>query len=338
MDIGARFTSAAFALLLMMLVVGGPLFFSSCGGTSSDGTTDLTMAVLPSDAAVPLFVAQDKGIFAASGLNVTLQQYATGPMAVDALINNEADIAGTAEYALVPRAFAKADISAIGSLDRAFNVFLVGSTAAGITKAADLKGKRIGATVGTLLEFYLSRFLTLQGVDTRDVTLVNMTPAQTVDAMTSGEIDAAVTNEPFVTQIQQRLTSGTVKWSVQAGQANFALLMCRNDWIKAHPELVERFLKSLVQADAFVVDHPAEAKAILRDREGTDGAYVESIWSELEFAVSLDEPLVLALEDEARWTAAKSSPPATANPNFLDFIYADGLKAVQPDAVTIAAK
>ncbi len=306
-------------------------------GSSTTGKTDLTMGYLPSDAAVPLFVAQDKGMFAANGLDVTLKQYATGPTAIDALIGGEVDIAGTAEYALVPRAFTNADISAIGSFDRAFNVFLVGSTAAGVTKEGDLKGKRIGVAAGTLLEFYLSRFLTLQGIDARDVTLVNLTPAQTVDAMANGEIDAAVTNEPFVTQIQDRVTSGTVKWSLQAGQANFALLVCRNDWAKQHPELVQRFLKSLVQADVFVVDHAAEAQTILADHEGTDIAYVEGIWSEHQFSVSLDQSLVLALEDEARWTAETSGSGATI-PNFLDFIYTDGLKAADPDAVTIVGK
>ena len=94
-------------------------------------------------------------------------------------------------------------------------------------------------------------------------------------------------------------------------------------------------------------ESPEQAKAVLRDRGGHDAyfvtrgedrrRYVDKVWGQHQFAVSLDQSLILALEDEARWTAETSGSGATI-PNFLDFIYADGLKAVQPDAVTIVGE
>ena len=48
---------------------------------------------------------------------------------------------------------------------------------------ADLKGKRIGVALQTIAEFYLGRFLALNGIGLPEVTLVDVKPAQFVDAL-----------------------------------------------------------------------------------------------------------------------------------------------------------
>lgn len=43
----------------------------------------------------------------------------------------------------------------------------------------------------------------------------------------------------------------------------------------------------------------------------------------------------LALEDESMWAMTNRLTAATKLPNYLDFIYLQGLRAVKPDAVRI---
>jgi NitT/TauT family transport system substrate-binding protein len=62
---------------------------------------------------------------------------------------------------------------------------------------------------------------------------------------------------------------------------------------------------------------------------------METVWSQNQFSLSLDQSLVAAMEDEARWMIANGLTSETEVPNFLDYIYMDGLQAVKPEAVNI---
>jgi NitT/TauT family transport system substrate-binding protein len=62
---------------------------------------------------------------------------------------------------------------------------------------------------------------------------------------------------------------------------------------------------------------------------------METVWPRYQISLSLDQSLILAMEDEARWMIANDLTNETQVPNFLDSIYIDGLEAVKPDAVNI---
>jgi len=47
--------------------------------------------------------------------------------------------------------------------------------------------------------------------------------------------------------------------------------------------------------------HPNETKAIIQRRLQYDDAYMATVWPENQFSLSLDQSLILAMEDEARW-------------------------------------
>jgi len=64
-------------------------------------------------------------------------------------------------------------------------------------------------------------------------------------------------------------------------------------------------------------------------REKYDDAFMEAFWSEYHFSLSLDESLTVALEDEARWMIKNNRTKRKTVPDFRDYIYLDGLKAVK---------
>jgi NitT/TauT family transport system substrate-binding protein len=51
--------------------------------------------------------------------------------------------------------------------------------------------------------------------------------------------------------------------------------------------------------------------------------------------VTLDQSLILAMEDEARWMIANNLTNATEVPDFRNYIYEEGLRAVRPGSVNI---
>jgi ABC-type nitrate/sulfonate/bicarbonate transport system substrate-binding protein len=110
------------------------------------------------------------------------------------------------------------------------------------------------------------------------------------------------------------------------------------DWIASHPAVLERFVKSLSQAEDFLVHHEAEAKAIVERRLGLDDASLAALWPQYVFSLSLDQTMIIAMEDEARWMMGAGLAETRPMPNYLDFIYIDALKSVKPSAVTIPGK
>jgi NitT/TauT family transport system substrate-binding protein len=64
-------------------------------------------------------------------------------------------------------------------------------------------------------------------------------------------------------------------------------------------------------------------------------SYIATVWADNEFTVSLDESQVLAMQNEARWLISNNLTNATSVPNFLNYIYVNGLESVKSSAVNI---
>jgi len=62
---------------------------------------------------------------------------------------------------------------------------------------------------------------------------------------------------------------------------------------------------------------------------------VNAIWPDHELSVQLDQSLITAMEDQARWMIANNLTAETLVPNFLDYTYEDALKAIKPDGVKV---
>lgn len=281
-----------------------------------------------------IFIAEKQGFFANNGLDVTLKPYDTGPSAVGALLKGEVDIAGTAEYPFVHLVLDKEPVRILSSVDRFENNLIVARKDSGIAKIADLKGKRIGVARQTNNAFYLGRLLLLNHIQPEDVVLVDLKPGQFQQAIAGGEVDALIAWQPYVYQIQQAVP-GVSTWPAQSSQMVYGLMVSRDAWIADHPGTVVNYLKSLVQAEAYLIQNPDQSKSIVQDRLQYDDSYMNAIWADHHFSLTLDHSLIVAMNDEARWMINNQPVPGVQPPDFLAAIYLDAMNTVKPDAVEI---
>ncbi len=297
----------------------------------------INVAYSPFESVTLFWVAQDQHFFSQNDLNVTSHEYNTGSGALDGVLNGEADIVvGTTEFPFTARVLNQARISTIGSISKSEFTYLVGRADRGINEVSDLKGKTVGTTFGTIAHFYLGRFLELNGLNIQDVNLVDLkTPSEWVDAVVNGSVDAVATAQPYADLAKDGLGDNAVVWSIQSSQPLYAQAIAANEWISNHPDLVTRFLNSLSLAEDFVINHPAEAKAIVKNQLSLSDAYMDKVWSQNQFSLSLDQSLLLAMQDEAQWLISNNLTNATSIPHFTDYVYVDGLKSVKPGAVNI---
>jgi NitT/TauT family transport system substrate-binding protein len=327
-----RLVPSTFALIaLAATLLGLSASHTACTGKRES----LSIGTAPLESSALIFIADHQALFAGNGIDVTVRDYDTGAASLDGLVKREVDLAVPAEYALVGKAFNKDKIRALASIDKAQYFNLVARQDQGIASITDLKGKKVGVVRKTIAEFYLGRLLELHGMNVGQVTLVDVNIAQSEAAISSGYIDAIISRPPYVSPIQERLGANAVLWPAQSNQALYAILIGRNDWIVEHPELVRRLFRSLIQAEDYLIRHSAEAKAIVQKRLKLDDAYMAAVWSQNQFSLSLDQSLVLAMEDEARWMIKNDLTTEKQVPNFLDYIDEGGLKVAKPEAVNV---
>jgi NitT/TauT family transport system substrate-binding protein len=326
-----------FVILPSLVCVLTTSFISlSCSNGRFTGTAEsLTIGTMANAGDTLIFIADEEGYFAANGLDVTLKTYDSGLAATNMMLEGEADLAYATEFVVAGKALQKTGISIVATYSKNETVVIAGQKEHGIEHISDLKGKRIGLARGTINEFYLGRLLDLNGISTADVTLVDTKLTQLADALSNGSVDAVVAGSRNIYPIIQQQGSQVFTWPAHSGQPAYGTLVGKNDWITRHAEPVKRLMVSLAQAENYILRHPVEAKALVQKRLNYDDAYMASVWSEYQFFLSLDQSLITAMEDEARWLIGNNLTPEKQVPNFLYFTYEDSLKTVKPEAVSI---
>jgi ABC-type nitrate/sulfonate/bicarbonate transport system substrate-binding protein len=323
---------------LVFVRLGAVIALGSLLGCSAR-TERIDVAYAPFETTALVWIADDQGLFGENHLDVAFHEYDTGAGALAAVLNGEAGIAvGASEFPMAVQVLQGSSPRAIASIARSELIGIVARRDRGIEEVADLKGKRVGTTKGTIAEFFLGRFLEIHGLSMRDVTLVDLkTPDSWVDAVVAGDVDAVVTAEPSAASAKARLGENAVTWSAQSNQPLYALAISTDNWLEAHSEATGRFLEALAQAEEFAVRDPAQAQAIVQKRLSLTPAPMPAVWARNEFALTLDQSLIATMEDESRWLISNELTSAASVPDFADYVRQDPLRAVRPNAVNIVS-
>jgi NitT/TauT family transport system substrate-binding protein len=280
-----------------------------------------------------VYIAEDQGYFEENGLEVTIKDYGSGKAAADALLAGEADISTSADFVFVSNSFDHADLRVFGTVATAQVKELVARKDKGITTIDDLIGKKIGVTKKSGAEFLLGVFLIFNALSYEDVELVDLKPSEIVEAISNGDIDATFTWDPYLYNIKKELGDNAISWP--GGQDFYFVLITKEDWIENNPAAAERFIKSVLEAEDYIKDNPEEAKEFVKNRFDYESDYMDYSWPKQEFAVILEQAMLIAFEDQARWRIKNKLTEATEVPNYLDYIYLDALEKVKPEAIGI---
>jgi ABC-type nitrate/sulfonate/bicarbonate transport system substrate-binding protein len=324
------------AVVILVLAISLSSFFYLDSQTPYKGKMEtVTLGIYASEYSSLIYIANDQGFFSNNGIKLDLKNYTSGASAVKGILNGEVDIATASEFVVVNSAIKNESIYALGTVSKYLNLYLVARTDLGIHSISDLMGKRIGVALGSSNQFYLGRFLDLNGIKPNQVTHVNVNFVDTPNELANGTIDAAITFQPYIGQIQSTLGDKIVMWPAQADQFGYFEAICKQDWAISNPDLAARFLKSIVQAENFNIIHRDQAIAIVARDLNYTNSYVESVWPNYQFTVTLDQSFIVLMQDEARWLISNNLTNTTTTPNFTNYVYPDGLKSVKPDAVNI---
>jgi NitT/TauT family transport system substrate-binding protein len=223
----------------------------------------------------PLLVDEDKGFYRAQGIAL---QYVPGAGSADAIRNilsGQADVAFSDPLTFFAAVDKGEKLRAIYDIypQNVFNV--VSLKGSGITKPADLKGRKIGVySLASGTRQGLQVLLQSAGLTEADVTVV-VTGLLNFAPLMQGQVDAtAATDTGLLIGRRRGLPEVNVMEVGKVMPVSSDLFVVREDTYQARRAALQRFLRGYRDAAAWMIARPEEAAqlAVKRAIDGSDPA------------------------------------------------------------------
>ena len=228
----------------------------------------------------PIFVAQERGYFAARGLDVEIVAPADPNDPPKLVAAGRADIAVSYQPQLYVQVAAGLPLTRFGTLIATpLNTLLVLEDGP-VKSIADLKGRKIGFSVGGFEDALLRAMLARHGLSLDDITLVNVNFSLS-PALLAGQVDAVIgAYRNFeLNQMDIEGYRGRAFYVEEHGVPSYDELI-----LVANPEhmdraVLRRFLDALEDGVQYLVNHPEESwKLFIRGRSELDDELNRRAW------------------------------------------------------------
>jgi NitT/TauT family transport system substrate-binding protein len=251
-----RVAAAASSCILVLTLA------SACGtarsntsdvGSSGLEKTNLVVGAVPVEASTPLYLAVERGIFAAHGLHVTIKPIISTSDAVPQLMNGTFDVEVgqlTTYVAAQAEGLGQFRVIAAG-LEMGADVDQIVTVNPQVANPGNLAGKVIAENAATgdgelLTDAVLSNY----DISPAQVTYKVIPFAKMGAALSAGRVDAAYCAEPYCSEMEQQigatdiadLDQGTVQGLLLGGYAVTA------EWMRKYPHTAAAFAASIDEA------------------------------------------------------------------------------------------
>lgn len=296
----------------------------------------LTIAVPRQLSSGAVFVARDHGDFADRSLAVDVRSYTLGKQALQAVLDDQADLALVADVPFMLASRRGAPIAAVATVFASRQAMaLVGRRDRGIGGLADIGGKSVGTVKGTNAEYFLDLLIGTSIRNGAAPVILQLQPDQVGVALDGTSVDAVTAWNPLLANILRQQGDNAVVMRIPDLFVFRFLLVGKRSFIEANPAVVRSTLQALSQAINYIQQQPAPAQALIAAAVGLQPQQLHASFRTEDFTLSLDQSLLLSLEDQTRWAVRKGLVDAGPAPNYLEAIDLRPLAAAVPDAVTI---
>ncbi|MFM9969332.1 MAG: ABC transporter substrate-binding protein [Burkholderiales bacterium] len=305
-------------------------------GYSKMSAAAVTIALPIRINSAPVLIASSRGLFKKSGLDVVSQPFLLGRDALQSLLDGKAELALAAETPVMLALLGGRDISILAGIYHGRRtVAILTRNDRGINQLADLKGKSIGVTKGTNHAYFLAAMLSVSGIPGKAVRTMYSQPEAIIGNFKDGKLDAAVVFEPFLAVVEAQMGASVRKFYGEDIYAFRYLLVGRTSYVEANPNEVRRFLGAVAQANRMIRDEPLVTRRLVGEAIKENQAIMTKLWNPEEYVLSLDQALLLTLEDQSRWALEEGLVKSRPMPDFLQSIKYQHLEAVLPSAVKL---
>lgn len=255
-------------------------------------------------------VLEKAGIAPKHQLDAEFTGFQYGPPMMEGLVSGQLDAVVTSFLPpLTLSAKAPGTIKFVATLGQSSHSLLVPKDSAAKT-LADLKGKKIGVSVGS--ESHLDLILALKDakLDPKtDVEIVNLQPNELPAALEKGLVDSALIRQPQVLRLEESL--GAKK--VQTWPFRFTSIV-RTDYLNSNPDAVKRYVEALKDAVLYIATNPDESATWFAESQRLNPEVVKKLADENPlYAVKKREDIKIEIDEAFKKLLAERSAAATEN-------------------------
>lgn len=319
-----------FHICLAFLVL---LTISACKGSSET----IQISLCQDGTIAPLvLLAQEKGYFSDEGLEMSFHPMGDGRLAMEGFVSGKCNAAVISEPSIVMGAASRPDfsiIATIGSSDSASRI--VADRRKGITKASDLKGKRIGVRKGEISQLFLDMFLRKNNLRPEQVSIKFIEPQYLTEALIKGQIDAFSSTDIYLTEAVRRVAENALVLSEPGLCLNYSFLITGKSGTNTNPAITTKLLKALLLAEKRAAREPGELVSLISKRRELSGQAVQELLSFQRLHVSLQQPALTGLDTHLAFLLEQGQKVPVKGTDFISIIDEKPLKALAPEAVNL---
>ncbi|MGW4639531.1 ABC transporter substrate-binding protein [Sphaerisporangium sp. NPDC004334] len=231
----------------------------------------VAVGAMPIPDCATLQIAAERGFFRDEGLTVEVKEIQSGAYALNNLVGGSLDIA-IGNYVSTLTAQAKSGgedpfrflEDAYEATPGTFLLMVPGSSK--VKALPELRGARIAvAAPFSIITLAVENALKTAGMSPADVHMVPMALPQMIAAMQTHQVDAAVLNEPFITQFSAQFGGRQIQDVMSGAMANFPIAgwMTTAKFIGRYPKTAAAFQRAMFRAQAVAAgDRTAVVRAI----------------------------------------------------------------------------
>lgn len=270
-------------LALLMTLTVGLFVFAGCGNKASGSSSEDTAKVSENKTTINVGVTTGSFVnytseiqdffaeeFADDGIEVKFQTFDAAGDVLTALETGDLDIASTGDTPLLLAIASGKDIKVIGqefAAPDASAIMIAGDSS--IQDVSELKGKKVGAFIGSGGHAFLLKALEEAGLSESDIELVNLSPVDVLNAVVNKEVDAAVFTYQFIYDAEQSKDAKILRDSTDLYR--FSLIYTANSsFLENYPDLAKRFLKVNLRIQQYFDNNREEAYDVIAEATGME--------------------------------------------------------------------
>lgn len=243
------------ALVLVIVMAASTVLLTGCGGGNEGKTNEVRIAMQPSAAFIPLFIARENGwieqALKEKGVVVVWNDFESGPPINESMAAGSSDVACLGDVPTVSALAAGQENEIFASACEAPDSYqMLARADSDIQGPADLIGKKVGTVVGSTGHILTEKLMKSVGMDLSDVEIVNISMGDAQAVLENKEVDAVAAWEPNVTRMLQSGKVRSIGKGSDCGLLGQNTLVVRTAYAESNADILQVIIEQYTRGAA----------------------------------------------------------------------------------------